>query len=298
MNTKPTIGFIGLGLMGTPMSQRLLKAGYALHIWNRTPHKCQPLIENGAIQAASMAELVKAVDIVMLCVSNTEAVEAIIYGNNTQQEGVIDHLHPQQIIIDFSSISPEATTSLAKAVEARGAAWIDSPVSGGVAGAEQGTLAIMCGGDKESIDSIRLILEPLSQRVTRMGPVGSGQTTKLCNQMMVSCNVLVMAEALAMAEKGGVDATQIPKALKGGFADSIPLQLTGSRMADKDFEEIKWHIKTLLKDLDMVTDFSKTMSSATPMAGLAAQLMRLHASQGYADQDPATLIKQYQDTSL
>ncbi len=175
--------------------------------------------------------------------------------------------------------------------------WVDSPVSGGVAGAEQGTLAIMAGGPEAVIDRLRPVLAPLSQRVTRMGDVGAGQVTKICNQMIVSCNVLVMAEVMALAEKSGVDATAIPQALKGGFADSIPLQLTGPRMADRDFDPVKWHVKTLLKDLDMANDLARTMRSAIPMAGLGAELMRMHASQGNAERDPCTLVTMYTEKS-
>jgi 3-hydroxyisobutyrate dehydrogenase len=130
-----------------------------------------------------------------------------------------------------------------------------------------------------------------------MGPVGSGQVTKICNQMIVSCNVLVMAEVMAMAESAGVDSAQIPAALKGGFADSIPLQLTGPRMANRDFEEVKWHVKTLLKDLDMANHLAKTLQSSIPMAGLGAELMRLHGSKGNMDSDPCTLIEQYLATA-
>ena len=166
-------------------------------------------------------------------------------------------------------------------------------MSGGVAGAEQGTLAIMAGGDAALVDSVRPVLEPLSQRVTHMGPTGSGQVTKICNQMIVSCNVLVMAEVMALAEKSGVNASQIPEALKGGFADSIPLQLTGPRMAERDFDPVKWHVKTLLKDLDMANALAKNSASAVPMAGQAAELMRLHATQGSAECDPCTLIEMY-----
>lgn len=292
---KPHLGFIGMGLMGTPMSQRLLDAGHKLTVWNRDASKCQPLVEAGATQAASITDLMDSADIIMLCVSNTESVESVVLGDNPEYGNVLDCLRSGQIVVDFSSIAPDATRELASKVESRGAFWIDSPVSGGVAGAEQGSLAIMCGGSEEIITKITSVLEPLSQRVTRMGPVGSGQVTKLCNQMIVSCNLLVMAEALSMAEKSGVDTTQIPEALKGGFADSIPLQLTGSRMAEKNFDEIKWHVKTLMKDLDMATGFSQSMKATTPMAGLGAQLMRLHGNNGYADLDPATLIKLYED---
>ena len=284
------IGFIGMGLMGVPMSLRLLAAGYSLSVWNRNASKTEAARQAGARVANSVAQLVADSDVVMLCVTDTAAVEAIVFGD----DGIAANARSGQILIDFSSIEPEATRQMAaRLTSACGMHWVDAPVSGGVAGAEQGMLAIMAGGDEALIDRLRPLLEPLSQRVTRMGPVGAGQVTKICNQMLVSCNVLVMAEVMALAEKAGVDALQIPAALKGGFADSVPLQLTGPRMAERDFDPVKWHVKTLLKDLDMANDLARIMKSAIPMAGLGAELMRLHASQGNAEKDPCTLVTMY-----
>ena len=288
-----TIGFIGMGLMGVPMSRRLLEAGFSVAVWNRNPEKTAPLQQAGADVCATIADLMNRVDVVMVCVTDSDAVEAVVFA----QGGVAEHGNSQQVLIDFSSIDPQRTREMAVRLQQQsGVRWIDAPVSGGVAGAEQGTLAIMAGGSEQNIDAIRPLLAPLSQRVTRMGDVGSGQVTKICNQMLVSCNVLVMAEVMAMANKAGVDATQIPQALKGGFADSIPLQLTGPRMAAGDFDEVKWHVKTLLKDLDMANALAKTTSSAVPMAGLGAELMRLHGSQGNLEKDPCTLVKMYTET--
>ncbi len=288
------IGFVGMGLMGIPMSCRLLAAGCPVLVWNRDPSKTAKAAEHGAQVATSLAQLCRSVDVIMLCVSDTNAVQEIVLANN----GLLDNLKAAQIIIDFSSIEPEATRILADKVATKSAHWIDAPVSGGVAGAEQGSLAIMAGGDETILDSIRPILKNLSQRVTRMGDVGSGQVTKICNQMIVSCNVLVMAEVMALAEKSGVDSQKIPEALKGGFADSIPLQLTGTRMAERDFQPIKWHVKTLLKDLDMANSLAKDQLSAIPMAGLGAELMRQHTGRGFNDSDPSTLIEMYQAQTL
>ncbi|MBR9883567.1 MAG: NAD(P)-dependent oxidoreductase, partial [Oceanospirillales bacterium] len=221
------IGFIGMGLMGVPMSKRLLDAGFSVQVWNRSAERCAPLEAAGATVATSLADLVQSSDLLLTCVTDTSAVEAVVFG----ADGIAKHGRTGQILIDFSSIDPAATHEMAARLKAEaGIDWIDAPVSGGVAGAEQGTLAIMAGGEAALIDQVRPVLEPLSQRVTHMGPVGSGQVTKICNQMLVSCNVLVMAEVMALAERSGVDAARIPEALKGGFADSIPLQLTGPRM--------------------------------------------------------------------
>lgn len=288
--TSPSIGFIGMGLMGVPMSLRLCQAGFSVSVWNRSPEKCEPLRVEGARVCEHLPELIKSVDVLMTCVTDTAAMEAIVLGPG----GIAEQGRSGQVLIDFSSIAPDATRAMAAHLEqTSGVQWVDAPVSGGVAGAEQGTLAIMVGGDETTIGRLLPLLEPLSQRVTRMGPVGSGQVTKICNQMLVSCNVLVMAEVMALAEQAGVDAGQIPLALKGGFADSIPLQLTGPRMAARDYEPVKWHVKTLLKDLDMANALAKDQQSSIPMAGLGAELMRLHASRGNAERDPCSLIDMY-----
>ncbi|MEY8203620.1 MAG: NAD(P)-dependent oxidoreductase, partial [Bermanella sp.] len=281
------IGFIGIGLMGLPMCRRLLAAGCKVSVWNRNPQKCQPLTQLGAQHVSDLPSLAQAVDVIMLCVSDSDSVMQVA-------DKLFPHIRAGQCIIDFSSISPDTTRQLHARAAQQAVSWLDSPVSGGVAGAQAGTLAIMIGGDEAQVDKMRPVLSPLAQSVTYMGASGTGQTTKICNQMLVSCNVLVMAEVMSMAQRSGVDASRIPEALKGGFADSIPLQLTGTRMAQQDFTEVKWHVKTLLKDLDMANTLARQTGSATPMAGLGAQLMRQHASKGYSEQDPATLVTLYQ----
>ncbi|HCN46306.1 MAG TPA: 2-hydroxy-3-oxopropionate reductase, partial [Pseudomonas sp.] len=147
--------------------------------------------------------------------------------------------------------------------------------------------------EAQDLERVRPALLALGQRVTHMGGVGAGQVTKACNQMIVACNALVIAEVVALAEKSGVDASLIAEALAGGFADSKPLQILAPQMAESRFEPVKWHVRTLLKDLDTAVKFSREQGSATPVSGLAAQLMRLHGSQGYLEKDPATLIDLY-----
>jgi len=247
------IGFIGMGLMGVPMSIRLHEAGYEVTVWNRTKAKCDAPQRAGLQVANSIAELVEQSDIVMSCLTNTDAVEAVVLSNE-----FLNNASSTKVLVDFSSVDPVRTKSMAKALfEKTQMPWIDCPVSGGVAGAESGKLVMMAGGD-------------------------------------ASCNVLVMAEALAMMQKAGVDAEKIPAALADGFADSIPLQLTGQRMVEADFEELKWHIKTLAKDLNMSVDLSENSQASTPMAKFASQLMNQYCEQGFADLDPANLIKLYQ----
>jgi 3-hydroxyisobutyrate dehydrogenase len=283
---KPTLGFIGIGLMGKPMTLRLLNAGFSVNVWSRSPEKLVPVINAGAKASASVAELVKASNIILLCLADTMAVESVIH-NDILENGSAD-----QLLIDLSSIHPEKTQQLASILfEKCGMGWVDAPVSGGVSGAELGSLAIMAGGSIENINIARTVLAPLYKQLTHMGDVGSGQVTKICNQMIVSCNVLVIAEMIGLAKQAGVAAEKIPEALSGGFADSKPLQIVGPEMAAATFEPVKWRVKTLLKDLNMAVDLSIKQGNAIPMSGLAAQLMQLHGSHGYMEQDPSTLIK-------
>ncbi|HKM38511.1 MAG TPA: NAD(P)-dependent oxidoreductase [Thiopseudomonas sp.] len=286
----PRLGFAGIGLMGLPMCQRLLAAGYPLVVWNRNPDKCAPLVALGAQQVRERAELCEQADIILLCLADTQAVEEVMFA----EQGMAYAIHPKQVLVDFSSIEPAATQEMAqRLLDHSGAQWLDIPVSGGVVGAETGTLAMMAGGDAQALAVVMPILEHLSQRVTHMGAVGSGQVAKVCNQMLVACNAMVIAEVVALAEQAGVDAKLLAPALAGGFADSKPLQILAPQMAGREFEPVKWHVRTLLKDLDMAVKLSQSHTSATPMTGLAAQLMRTHAAQGHLAADPSTLIKLY-----
>lgn len=290
MSTLPSLGFAGIGLMGLPMCRRLLAAGYPLTVWNRNPAKCAPLVEAGARQVASPAELCEHADVVMLCLADTGVVREVVFG----PAGVAEGAKNGQLLVDFSSLEPTATREMAaELADQTGMAWLDSPVSGGVVGAEAGSLAIMVGGAAADLDRVRPVLLSLGQRVTHMGGIGAGQVTKACNQMIVACNALVIAEVVALAEQAGVDASLIAEALAGGFADSKPLQILAPQMAESRFEPVKWHVRTLLKDLDTAVKFSREQGSATPISGLAAQLMRLHGAQGFLQKDPATLVQMY-----
>ncbi len=291
MQTTQTIGFIGIGLMGRPMTLRLLAAGYRVNVWNRSAEKLKTVLEAGAKAPASLAQLVQESDIIMLCLADSPIVEQIT------KEHILPHGNKNKLLIDLSSTHPEITQQLAALLkETCDMDWVDAPVSGGVAGATAGSLAIMAGGTEANITTAREVLKPLYSQLTHMGKVGSGQVTKICNQMIVSCNVLVIAEMIALAEKSGVDAKQIAPALAGGFADSKPLQIVAPEMANSLFTPVKWRVKTLLKDLTMATDIAKKQNTSTPMSALAAQLLQLHGSKGFLEQDPATLIKLYDES--
>lgn len=291
----PRLGFAGIGLMGLPMCRRLLAAGYPLSVWNRSAEKCAPLVAEGAQQCATPAELCQSADLVLLCLADTRVVQEVVFG----KAGLVEGMHSKQLLIDHSSLEPAATRAMAAALyERTGAHWVDAPVSGGVAGAEAGTLVLMAGGRAEDIARAQPVLMHLGQRLTHMGPIGAGQVTKVCNQMLVACNALVIAEVVALAGQAGVDTSVLASALAGGFADSKPLQILAPQMANAQFEPVKWHVRTLLKDLDTAVKLAQEQSSATPMSGLAAQLMRLHARQGHAEHDPSTLVQLYRKPEL
>ncbi len=283
---KQTLGFIGIGLMGKPMVHRLLDAGFKVNVWNRSPDKIVEVIGSGAIAYDSIEGLVVASDVIILCLKDTKVVEELVLKH------VVGSGRAGQLLIDLSSIDPQITRNLAMALyENCGITWVDAPVSGGVYGAERGDLVIMAGGAEKDIEIARRVLAPLYGQLTHMGDVGSGQITKICNQMIVSCNVMVIAEMIALAKSAGVNAERIARALAGGFADSKPLQILGPEMATDTFEPVKWRVQTLQKDLNMAQTLAEKQGNSIPMSDLAAELMQLHASNGYAMHDPSTLIK-------
>lgn len=280
------VSFLGIGLMGLPMSQRLAEAGYPLTVWNRSLEKCQPLAAAGVRVAPSPASAVSAADLVLFCLTDSDAVCAV-------WEQIRDVVRPGAVIVDCSSIDPIVTRQLADAAAQRQVHWLDCPVSGGVPGAQAGSLAMMAGGDAEVLERVRIPLSHLTSRITHMGPSGAGQYSKLCNQMIVSCNALVIAEMVAFAEKAGVDSTRLAEAFSGGFADSRPMQILAPEMAERRFTPPKWHVNTLLKDLTMALEQAESTGSDTPMTALAQNLMQRYSEQGLGEQDPATLVKPY-----
>ncbi len=286
--TMQSLGFIGTGLMGKPMVYRLLNAGFKVNVWNRSPEKLLDLTFSGAKAFDLIEQLVAASEVIILCLKDTEVVADVVLNH------ILSSGRAGQLVIDLSSIDPQKTRDLAVVLNEKcGMCWVDAPVSGGVSGAEQGSLAIMAGGAENDVNIARTILAPLYKQLTYMGAVGTGQITKICNQMIVSCNVMVIAEMTALAQSAGVNAEKIAGALAGGFADSKPLQILVPEMATETFEPIKWRVQTLLKDLNMAQTLAEKQGNSIPMSDLAAGLMQCHAANGYAEQDPATLIKLY-----
>ena len=287
MSDKPTLGYIGLGLMGRPMALRLLAAGYQVTVWNCSRDKLAPAVERGARPAASPADVARAADIIMMCVTDQRAAEEVIFGSS----GISTGSSSGKLVIDFSSIAPASARAFAAQLEIQGIGMIDAPVSGGIVGAENGTLAIMAGGKAEHVERVRPVVMHLAQRFTRMGDSGAGQVTKLCNQVIVGSLFPVIAEAVRLAEAAGVDARALPEALKGGFADSLPLQIFGARMAARAFEPVLGTNSVMLKDLKNAATVAKEHGLPLPMASEAVERYQMLVAQGNGDKDASTLIE-------
>ena len=283
-----TLGYLGLGMMGVPMARRLLGAGYQVAVWNRSAGKAQTLVERGAKLAANPREVAISSSIIFMCVTDAAAVDEVVFGT----DGLASVPGAGKLVVDFSSIHPDKTRSIAARLKAaNGMGWIDAPVSGGTKGAEEGTLAVMAGGDAADVERVRPHVLAMARRLTHMGPLGAGQMTKLCNQVIVGCAMAVLAEATRLAVNSGIDAARLPEALAGGFADSIPLQLFVPRMVQSIHSPPLGHIATMLKDLDTVADVAQDTSTPVPMASLAAQLFRLAKAARGADADALEIYK-------
>jgi 3-hydroxyisobutyrate dehydrogenase len=282
------LGYLGLGMMGFPMTRRLVSAGHDVTVWNRSPGKAAALVAAGAKAALHPSDVAATASILFMCLTDAAAVEKVVFG----PDGVATATGSGKLVVDFSSIHPDAARAIAARLKAaNGMGWIDAPVSGGTIGAEEGTLAVMAGGDAADIERARPYVLAMARRFTHMGPTGAGQTTKLCNQVIVGCAMAVLAEATRLAVNAGIDARRLPEALAGGFADSIPLQLFVPRMVQGIHSPPLGHIATMLKDLDTVVDVARGTSSPVPMSALAAQLFRLAKSARGADADALEIYK-------
>ena len=282
------LGYLGLGMMGFPMTRRLVSAGHDVTVWNRSPGKAAALVAAGAKAALHPSDVAASASILFMCLTDAAAVEKVVFG----PDGLATATGSGKLVVDFSSIHPDAARAIATRLKlANGMGWIDAPVSGGTIGAEEGTLAVMAGGDAADIERARPYVLAMARRFTHMGPTGAGQTTKLCNQVIVGCAMAVLAEATRLAVNAGIDARRLPEALAGGFADSIPLQLFVPRMVQGIHSPPLGHIATMLKDLDTVVDVARGTSSPVPMSALAAQLFRLAKSARGADADALEIYK-------
>ena len=277
------IAFLGMGLMGTRMATRLVQAGFEVAVWNRSSAACEPVLSLGAkpLQLTEIGQY----PVILSCLADDHAVQAVF-------DQIEPFLTAQQVIVDFSSLSVNQTEKLAQQANLKQVTWIDSPVSGGTAGAEQGSLVIFAGGDANTIEKLSPIYHVLSQRVTRMGETGTGQATKICNQLIVAANSTLIAEAVALAGQAGVDTRLLAPALAGGFADSKPFQILTPRMATHSFEPVQWKVQTLSKDLNNALQLAAQFQLQIPVAEKALSQLQAHQAKGFAEADLATIIHQ------
>jgi 2-hydroxy-3-oxopropionate reductase len=262
------VAFLGIGLMGARQAKRLLNAGYPLVVWNRSREKAEALAVDGAQVADTAADAVRNADVVVLMLENGVIVTDVLFSH-----GVAEALRPGSIVVDMSSIKPAEAQDHARRLAERDVSHIDAPVSGGTVGAEQGTLAIMAGGEAEAFSRVKAILEVMGRPV-HVGPHGAGQLAKIANQIIVGVTIGAVAEALMLAERGGADPAKVREALRGGFAESRILELHGQRMIERDFTT-KGRSVTHLKDLDNALDAAERLAlDAVPYTALTADLFR------------------------
>jgi 3-hydroxyisobutyrate dehydrogenase-like beta-hydroxyacid dehydrogenase len=272
------VAFLGIGMMGTRQARRLLDAGYRLTVWNRSREKAEALVPFNARVAETAAEAVRDADVVILMLENGSTVTDVLFA-----KAMAEALRPGSVLLDMSSIKPAEAQGHARRLAERGVQHIDAPVSGGTVGAEQGTLAIMAGGDEEAFARVKPILEVMGRPV-HVGPHGAGQLAKLANQIIVGVTIGAVAEALLLAQRGGADPAKVREALRGGFAESRILDLHGQRMVERDFAT-KGRSVTHLKDLDNAIDAAERLAlGEVPYTALTADLFRgLIASAGDLD---------------
>jgi 3-hydroxyisobutyrate dehydrogenase len=271
------VGYIGLGRMGSAMVKRMCQNGDPPMVWNRDPSKAATLAALGCKVAKTPRELASACDIILVCVHDAAAVEQILFGT----DGVASAAGGSRVLVDMSTIGPVATRSLAQRLrDANGTTWVDAPVSGGVPGAERGTLIMMAGGATADLARVEPTLKRVAERITQVGDVGAGQAVKAINQLIVGGYVAIVAEALSLAERHGIEAAKLPDVLKGGLADSNILQGQGRRMAAPQLEKTG-STAIMIKDLDIAASMASAVTHALPVGSLVAHLYRMQATVGY-----------------
>jgi 2-hydroxy-3-oxopropionate reductase len=284
--TKPTIGFIGLGVMGKPMAKNLIKGGYALVGHNRSRRAVDDLTAAGAAAASSPADVARQAPIVITMLPDTSDVEAVLTG----PDGVISALRPDAVVIDMSSISPVVTRRLAALVAKKGGAMLDAPVSGGEIGAINAALSIMVGGDASVFERVKPVLACMGnpERIVHIGESGAGQICKVCNQVAIGGALAGVSEAFALARKSGVDAARVRQALLGGFAASRVLEVHGERMLKGDYKP-GFRTRLYQKDLRIANETAMANAVAMPATAIVTQLVNALVAAGGGDLDYAAM---------
>ena len=287
MEAKPfKLGYVGVGLMGLPMVQRLLKLGWRVRAYDIVAER---IAQSGAQACASAAEAARDVDVVLLNLPTNDAVVDAVFG----ERGLSKSMREPQLVVDFSTIPVEACRGHAARLEQEaGCRWVDTPVSGGPPASAAGTLTVMAGGTEEDIARLAPLMRDVAGRCTRMGSVGAGLAAKMINQLVVGVGHAMLAEAVALSEKAGIDAARIPDCLAGGYADSNLMKAYWPRMVERDFAP-RGYVRQLLKDLEMVSKWAGGLEATTPMLAQALTLYRELAARGHAELDSSAIRKLY-----
>jgi 2-hydroxy-3-oxopropionate reductase len=283
---KQTVALIGAGAMGGAIGTRLLETGTPLRVFDLDPEKVAALVDKGGVAAGSAAEAAQGASAVITSLNASRIVGIAAFGEG----GVADGAAPGTLVIDMSSIDPEATQSFAKTATERGLAWVDAPLSGGAPKALIGELTLMMGGQAEDVARAQEVLKDVAANMTHMGGPGAGQTTKIINQVLCGLGFLAVAEATKLAQDAGVDAEKIPVALKGGRADSALLQEYMPRMATCDYRRTG-RIDNMVKDLNMAADLSRQTGTSMPMTALCAEIHRMLTAAGLGGEDQAAVME-------
>ncbi len=286
------VGFIGLGIMGRSMARHLLTAGFDLTVWNRTASKMEEFIAAGAKAAASPADLATRCEIIMLCVSDTPDVREVVLG----EQGVIHGIRPGALVIDHSSISPQATREIAARLEEKGAHMLDAPVSGGSEGAAKGTLSIMVGGEAAQVERAMPYMQAFGKTITHVGGHGAGQMAKIVNQILVVVYALGISEALLLAQAGGLDLHRTLSAVEGGAAASWMLSNRGSQMIERNWKP-GFTIDLQLKDLRLALEAADQLGVPLLGTSIAFHLYRVLQAQGCGSEGNQAIVKALEQMS-
>jgi 3-hydroxyisobutyrate dehydrogenase len=286
MQAARPVAFLGLGTMGVAMAANLARAGFAVTVWNRTPGRARDLVDLGVTEAATAAEAASRADIVVLCVSDTPDVEAVLFG----PDGVVAGAQPGTLIIDCSTIAPSGSWDFAARLREHDLRMIDAPVSGGSEGARNATLTIFVGGDERDVEHARPVLGALGRTITHVGPIGAGQAVKAVNQVILAGAYLGVAEGIVLAIKAGLDVQQVVGALDGGAAQSWVLANRSGRMLDNDYP-LGFKVSLHRKDLAIALELAAQLGAALPVSALAAQLESGLIAQGHGDDDMSALAR-------
>lgn len=280
------VALIGAGAMGGAIGARLLETGTRLTVFDLDPDKVAVLVDKGATAATSAARAAAEARTVITSLNASKIVGLAAFG----KDGISEGAAPGTLIIDMSSIDPEATRGFAKQAADKGLAWVDSPLSGGAPKAQTGELTLMMGGDAADVARAQEVLKHVASNMTHMGGPGAGQTTKIINQVLCGLGFLAVAEATRLAQDAGVDAEKIPMALRGGRADSALLQEYMPRMATKDYRRTG-RIDNMVKDLDMAADIARQTGTSMPMTRLCAEIHRMLTASGLGGEDQAAVME-------